>query len=109
MKIEERAKKSIHEYYSCDGEYSCERNGDCIMSGGYNTPFDCCECAAEDYMQGYIKGATEQKQIDDREMSDALFIQRQMFVEKAVHWLETQNLTRGRYDFIEEFKKAMEE
>lgn len=32
---------------------------------------------------GYVRGATEQKQIDDREMSDALSIQRQMFFEKA--------------------------
>lgn len=31
----------------------------------------------------YYVGATEQKQIDDEEMSDALFIQRIMFVEKA--------------------------
>lgn len=42
---------------------------------------------------GYIQGATDQKRID---------------IDKAVRWLETQNLTRGRYDFIEEFKKAME-
>lgn len=91
MKIEERAKEYATKVVG--GEYH----------GGFKGEVWLDRCSI------YTEVATEQKRIDDKEMSDALFIQRQMFVEKAVHWLETQNLTRGRYDFIEEFKKAMEE
>lgn len=43
----------------------------------------------------YYVGATEQKQIDDREMSDALFIQRQMFFEKAINWIRYYNNNGG--------------
>lgn len=88
--IEERAKEYATRVV--DGEYH----------GGFRGEVWLDRCSI------YTEVATEQKQIDDKEMSDALFIQRQMFVEKAVHWLETHNLTRGRYDFIKEFRKAME-
>lgn len=65
----------------------------------------------------YIKGATDQKQIDDREMSDALFIQRQMFFEKACNAFcancevgqavcKSLNISCPEY---KDFKKAMEE
>lgn len=65
----------------------------------------------------YIKGAIEQKQIDDEEMSDALFIQRIMFVEKACNAFcancevgrelcKSLNISCTEY---KDFKKAMEE
>lgn len=66
----------------------------------------------------YIAGATEQKQIDDREMSDALFIQRQMFFEKACEQF-CHCMGCGMYDkchsegdfcdAFSNFKKAMNE
>ena len=42
----------------------------------------------------YIQGATEQREID---------------IDKACGWLSTHNVTRGRLDFIRDFRKAMEE
>ena len=36
----------LEKYYSCN---HC-RKGDCELWGGKNTPFDVCECGAEDFM-----------------------------------------------------------
>lgn len=44
--------------------------------------------------RAYIQAAIEQHKID---------------IGKAICWLQTQNLTRGRTGFINDFKKAMEE
>lgn len=43
---------------------------DCKMGNGTNTPYDCCECTAEDYMQGYIQGSTDQRKIDIEKACD---------------------------------------
>lgn len=56
---------------------------------------DCSYCNRLERIDDYIKGATEQKQIDDKEMSDALFIQHQMLVEKAIDWVRYYNNNGG--------------
>lgn len=40
---------------------------------------------------------------------DASEWQRKHDIEKACEWLKTQNITRGRCDFINAFRIAMEE
>lgn len=63
--IIERAKESVRKHYNCNGEYPCHNSGDCEMCRGYNTPYDCCECGAGDYIEGYIAGAIDQRKIDE--------------------------------------------
>lgn len=81
--IIERAKESVRKHYNCNGEYPCRDSGYCEMCGGHNTPYDCCECGAGDYLEGYIAGATEQKKIDDvkykklRELAYTMYTQAQ--------------------------------
>lgn len=55
--IKDAAKKSVHRQYNCKGKYPCANHKYCEMCGGHNTPYDCCECGAEDYYNGFIAGA----------------------------------------------------
>lgn len=70
--IEERAKESVHLQYNCNGEYPCACFKYCIFGCGSNIAYDCEECGADEYQNGYIMGATEQRDID---------------IEKAAEWL----------------------
>lgn len=56
-RLEDAAKESVYREYNCKGEYPCLRHMDCEMCGGYNTPYDCCECGAGDYKEGFLVGA----------------------------------------------------
>lgn len=95
MTIEERAKEYATKVVG--GEYH----------GGFKGEVWLDRCSI------YTEVATEQKRIDDREMSDALFIQRQMFVEKACEWLRNNAviclMNEEVEDFVDDFRKAMEE
>lgn len=88
--IIEKAKESVRKYYNCNSEYPCRHSGDCEMCSGHNTPYDCCECGAGDYLEGYIAGATEQHKID---------------IDKACSWLQQHAISVIN---IEAFRKAME-
>lgn len=104
--IIEKAKESVRKYYHCNGEYPCGHSGDCEICSGHNTPYDCCECGAGDFFEGYMAGVTEQKEID---------------IERADKWLRAhlprvvENYPRGNgttdmlnEDMRAEFRKAME-
>lgn len=86
--IEERAKKAVREHYNC--EYPCDDYKECVFGSGSNTSYDCGECVADDFNDGYRKGATEQRKID---------------IEKAYHALG--NVVAK--DILEELRKVMEE
>ena len=51
--LESATKEAIHAHYNCNGKYPCgERN-----CNGHNTAFDCCECGADEFKEGFIAGA----------------------------------------------------
>lgn len=96
--IIERAKESVRKHYNCNGEYPCHNSGDCEMCRGDNTPYDCCGCGAGDYFEGYIAGATEQKQIDIDKAKQAFMT--------SCGWLKT---TQSWFDAVfDEFIKELE-
>ncbi|WP_349966235.1 DUF551 domain-containing protein [Phocaeicola massiliensis] len=55
--VEEAAKDAIHTYYKCNGEYPCGERDYCEHCNGHNTAFDCCECGADEFKEGFIAGA----------------------------------------------------
>lgn len=55
--VEEAAREAIHRHYNCNGEYPCGERNYCIYCNGHNTAFDCCECGADEFKEGFIAGA----------------------------------------------------
>lgn len=55
--IEKAAVGAIHENYGCNGKYPCTERDYCIYGTGKNTAFDCNECGADEFNEGFIAGA----------------------------------------------------
>lgn len=55
--LEEAAREAIHAHYNCNGKYPCEQRDYCEHCNGHNTAFDCCECGADEFKEGFIAGA----------------------------------------------------
>ena len=55
--VEEAARDAIHAHYKCNGEYPCGERDYCEHYNGHNTAFDCCECGADEFKEGFISGA----------------------------------------------------
>lgn len=55
--LEEAAREKIHAHYNCNGEYPCGERDYCEHCNGHNTAFDCCECGADEFKEGFISGA----------------------------------------------------
>lgn len=55
--LEEAAREAIHAHYNCNGKYPCEERDYCEHCNGHNTAFDCCECGADEFKEGFIAGA----------------------------------------------------
>ena len=82
-----------------------------IHKGGMQTP-DKLSFEEQVFINGYIKGATDQKDIDHEEWKKDMRyvnVRKQELIDKACGWLSTHNVTRGRIDFIRDFRKAMKE
>lgn len=54
--IEKEANEAIHKHYNCNGKYPCKENDDCMYCNGQNTAYDCNECRADEFNEGFIKG-----------------------------------------------------
>lgn len=52
--IEEAAREAVRKEYLCE---SCPNKDACDFCGGENTAFDCCECPADSYEDGFKAGA----------------------------------------------------
>lgn len=52
--IEDAAREAVREEYLCE---SCAWKDNCDLCGGENTAFDCCECPADSYEDGFKAGA----------------------------------------------------
>lgn len=57
QKLEEASKEAIHTHYNCNGKYPCGERNYCEHCNGNNTAFDCCECGADEFKEGFIAGA----------------------------------------------------
>lgn len=55
--LEEATREAIHAHYNCNGEYPCGERDYCEHCNGHNTAFDCCECGADEFKEGFISGA----------------------------------------------------
>ena len=52
--IEKEAREAVRKEYLCE---SCAWKNDCDLCGGENTAFDCCECPADSFEDGFKAGA----------------------------------------------------
>lgn len=48
------AVKAIRKHYNCQGKYPCREFDCCQFGNGRNTSYDCCECGADEFYEGYI-------------------------------------------------------
>ena len=55
--VEEAAKEAIHKHYNCNGAFPCSEREYCEHCNGHNSAFDCCECGADEFAEGFIAGA----------------------------------------------------
>ena len=55
--IKKAAISAIHDHYNCNGEYPCSERSYCQFCSGYNSAFDCNECGADDFNEGFLDGA----------------------------------------------------
>lgn len=55
--LEEAAREAIHAHYNCNGKYPCGERDYCEHCNGHNTAFDCNECGADEFKEGFIAGA----------------------------------------------------
>ncbi|WP_347026416.1 hypothetical protein [Bacteroides ovatus] len=52
--LKEAAKEAIHAHYNCNGKYPCGERNYCEHCNGHNTAYDCCECGADEFKEGFI-------------------------------------------------------
>lgn len=55
--IEKAAIYAIHQHYNCNGKYPCTERDYCRFCAGSNTSYDCNECGADDFSEGFSAGA----------------------------------------------------
>lgn len=54
--IEKAAREAIHKHYNCNGLYGCPERAYCQYCGGRNFAFDCGECGADEFNEGFRAG-----------------------------------------------------
>lgn len=97
--IEERAKAEVRDWYNCN--YPCSSYNECIFGNGSNAAYDCEECGADEFNNGYLKGATEQHKIDIEKACEAYC--------KTCDTKECEDFgCEYCCDWVEKFRKAME-
>lgn len=87
--VEEAARDAIHAHYKCNGEYPCGERDYCEHCNGHNTAFDCCECGADEFKEGFISGAEWQSKQSPW-----------ISVKERLPENNTVVLTRGAYGFL---------
>lgn len=87
--VEEAARDAIHAHYKCNGEYPCGERDYCEHCNGHNTAFDCCECGADEFKEGFISGSEWQSK-------QSPWIN----VKEKLPENNTVVLTRGAYGFL---------
>ena len=57
QEIKQAGVQAVRDNYNCNGKYPCEERDYCIFCNGQNSSFDCDECGADDYHEGFLKAA----------------------------------------------------
>lgn len=55
--LEQAVKEAIHKHYNCNGKYPCTEREYCQYCGGHNSAYDCGECGADEFNEGFRVGA----------------------------------------------------
>lgn len=55
--IKKAAISAIHDHYNCNGKHPCSERSYCQFCSGNNLAFDCNECGADDFNEGFLVGA----------------------------------------------------
>ena len=55
--IKKAAISAIHDHYNCNGKHPCSERSYCQFCSGNNLAFDCNECGADDFNEGFLDGA----------------------------------------------------
>ena len=63
--IERKAIEAVHRHYSCYGKYRCLHVDYCRFGTGMNNAYDCCECGADEFHEGYLQGAKDKEAEDE--------------------------------------------
>lgn len=56
------AVKAVREHYNCQGKYPCREFTHCQFGKGCNTSYDCCECGADEFYEGYIRAIKDKEE-----------------------------------------------
>lgn len=54
--IEKLAIEAVRNHYNCNGKYACSYYEYCLFGNGSNSSFDCGECGADDFHEGFLAG-----------------------------------------------------
>ena len=86
--IVEAAREAVRKEYFCE---KCAWKDNCDFCGGENTAFDCCECPADSYEDGFKAGANFAlgKQERDAEKKPSLTDKEVYALESAISELES--------------------
>ena len=105
--IEEAAREAVRKEYLCE---KCAWKDDCDLCGGENTAFDCCECPADSYEDGFKAGADHilslplSQRLTDEERERVRRIYKELKRLCAEHrdsvfrWVEVY---KGKYELLE--------
>lgn len=58
QEIKQAGVQAVRDNYNCNGKYPCAERDYCIFCNGQNSSFDCNECGADNYHEGFLKAAT---------------------------------------------------
>lgn len=55
--IEKASTLAIRDHYNCNGKYPCSERYYCQYNNGKNTAYDCNECGADEFHEGFLIAA----------------------------------------------------
>ena len=51
--------EAVRRNYNCYGRHGCLEAENCVFGSGCNTAFDCCECGADEFYEGYLEAVKD--------------------------------------------------
>lgn len=55
--IKKASTLAIRDHYNCNGKYPCSERDYCQYNNGKNTAYDCNECGADEFHEGFLIAA----------------------------------------------------
>ena len=56
--IKKASTLAIRDHYNCNGKYPCSERDYCQYNNGKNTAYDCNECGADEFLEGFLIAAS---------------------------------------------------